>query len=271
MATDLAQAQQECMSLRQERTEMAAQREQMDAELIERAKREEDAAERHREEVEQSRCELEQVRHELDQIRHEAAESRGDAEQARRSAAEQEDKCTHVAAELAGCQETMAAEQALLKQQIAALEVERTGLQKQISLREAEKSNAPPLQPAATPPVQAAATPPVQAAATPPVPAAATPPVQAAATTTVARSDPVVEPERLEARVQQTQAHVNEGVPGQLRRSSDLHLHNAALRIQSAFRLARLRRRLDAAVAGAFVSAPEFLCRPRCTPEHSFA
>ena len=215
MAIELAQAQQKVLILRQERAEMVAQREQAEAEIRERAQRCADAAEKHREGLEQSQRELQQVRHELEQSRGELEHSHRDAEKARCSATEQKEKFNHVVAELATCRETVATEQASLQQQITALQLERNGLQGQVALDGGAIAH-----------------------------------IAAEASETV--TDARTHAGNLGPTAHQAPFIMNEGVPQQpVELLSDLQRQLAAMRVQFAFRISRLRRGLDDAVAGA--------------------
>eukprot|EP01043_Picozoa_sp_COSAG02_P049654 COSAG02_NODE_5009_length_4725_cov_3.698011_5_plen_335_part_00 len=241
VAIDLAQAQHETLNLRQEQAEMVAQREQAEAEMSERAQRCTDAVENHRQEFEQSKRELQQVRHELEQlqgeleqskrelqqVRHELEQAQGDlenshrdAEKIRCGATEQEEKLDQVEAELASCREAMAAEQALLKQQIAALQLERDGLQGQIALdNDTMASHAPG--------------------------------EACKRVTNADNTDLVSGAGNLVPVAQQSQLNMNEGVPRKpTGLTSDVDCQLSAQRIQFSFRLSRLRKRLDEAVAG---------------------
>ena len=215
MAIELAHAQQKILTLRQEQAELVAQRKQAEAEIRERAQQCADVAEKHREGLEQSQRELQQVRHELEQSRGELEHSYRDAEKARCSATEQKEKYNHVVAELATCRETVATEQALLQQQISALQLERNGLQGQVALDGGAIAH-----------------------------------IAAEACETV--TDVRTHAGNLGPTPHQARFIMNEGVPQQpIELSSDLRRELAAMRVQCAFRISRLRRRLDEAVAGA--------------------
>ena len=238
---DLAQAQQQILALRQEQAEIAVQREQAEAEMNERAQRCADAAEKHRGDFEQSKRELLKVRHELEQSRGEIEQSRRelqqvgheleqaredlqnihrDVEKIRCGATEQKEKCDDVEAELAGCREAMAAEQALLKQQIAALQLERAGLQGQVALDSDTAASHVPTE-------------------------------ACEKVTNVVSTDLVSDAKALVPVAHQAQLNTNEGVPrGPTGFPSDVDRQLSAMRIQCSFRLSRLRQRLDEAVAG---------------------
>eukprot|EP01043_Picozoa_sp_COSAG02_P031074 COSAG02_NODE_2011_length_10119_cov_11.569960_2_plen_258_part_00 len=241
MFIDLAQAQQEILALRQEQAEFVVQREQAEAEMNERAQHCADAAEKHRQDLEQSKRELQKVRHELEQSRGEIEKSRrelqqvgGELEQAREDlqnshrdvekirceAIEQKEKYDDVDAKLAGCREAMAAEQALLKQQIAALQLDRAGRQEHVALDSDTTASHAPTE-------------------------------ACEKVTSVVSTDLVSDPKKLVPAVHQAQLNVNEGVPrSPTGLPSDVDRQLSAMRVQCSFRLSRLRKQLDAAVAG---------------------